>query len=48
MLGCASSRSQTQHEGTLVNIHKHYGTVVSSDQVVAAWQKLGTRVAPRG
>jgi ureidoacrylate peracid hydrolase len=41
---CCASSEQDLHDATLANIERHFGTVVTSDRVLATWAELG---APR-
>jgi ureidoacrylate peracid hydrolase len=38
---CTASTSQDAHEATLYTMGKHFGEVVTSDEVIAAWQRSG-------
>ncbi|MBV9120789.1 MAG: cysteine hydrolase [Chloroflexi bacterium] len=38
---CTAAHSEAEHEAALHNIRIHFGRVVSSKEIVAAWQALG-------
>jgi ureidoacrylate peracid hydrolase len=38
---CTASTSQAAHDATLYSMGKHFGQVLTSNDVIAAWQKAG-------
>ena len=42
---CTATGTQQAHDATLYTIRKHFGAVVSSEEILATWQTLG--VLPR-
>ena len=39
----AAAYNQSLHESTLQNMRRHFGTVASSDEIIATWQGLGQK-----
>jgi ureidoacrylate peracid hydrolase len=42
---CTAAGKPSLHEGTLENMRRHFGTVASSDEIMAAWAALPAPVA---
>jgi ureidoacrylate peracid hydrolase len=38
---CTASGSQAAHDATLVTMGRHFGTVLTSDDIVSTWIQLG-------
>ncbi|HUR60388.1 MAG TPA: isochorismatase family protein, partial [Opitutaceae bacterium] len=38
---CCAAGSQSDHDGALKRFDRDYGAIVTSDEVIAAWERLG-------
>ena len=42
---CAAAYNQSLHASTLENMRRHFGTVASSEEIIATWQGLQQKEA---